>query len=60
MNAHHDKLPTLTQSKHMFNLPQCPPKNSSAAPYLAPGKLKPNPGTAGGVATATGSGLTTC
>jgi hypothetical protein len=28
--------------------------------YLAPGKLKPNPGTAGGVATATGSGLTTC
>jgi len=28
--------------------------------YLAPGKLNPNPGTAGGVATATGSGLTTC
>jgi hypothetical protein len=28
--------------------------------YLAPGKLNPNPGTAGGVATATGSGRTTC
>lgn len=36
------------------------PSQNPSSHYLAPGKLKPNPGTAGGVATATGSGLMIC
>lgn len=61
----YNKFLKQSQSSYASSMQSIKPSETSSrhrsiTPHLAPGKLNPNPGTAGGVATATGSGLTTC